>query len=38
MFAYSGMGCPKDGLLPLPLTTRIHMHTPSPCRVCQLQH
>ena len=26
-----GVGCPGDGLLPVPLTGRIPMHTPSPC-------
>ena len=35
---YSGAGCPRDGLLPLPLTRCIHMHTPSACWVCRLQH
>ena len=29
---------PRDGLLPVPLTRCIQMHTPSPCWVCQLQH
>ena len=31
-------GCPGDGLLPMPLTRCIQMHTPSPCWVCRLQH
>ena len=26
-----GVGCPRDGLLPVPLTRCIQMHTPSPC-------
>ena len=26
-----GVGCPGDGLLPVPLTRGIQMHTPSPC-------
>ena len=26
-----GVGCPGDGLLPVPLTRCIQMHTPSPC-------
>ena len=26
-----GVGCPGDGLLPVPLTRGIPMHTPSPC-------
>ena len=26
-----GIGCPGDGLLPVPLTRCIQMHTPSPC-------
>ena len=26
-----GVGCPADGLLPVPLTRGIQMHTPSPC-------
>ena len=26
-----GVGCPGDGLLPMPLTRCIPMHTPSPC-------
>jgi len=33
-----GVGCPGDGLLPVPLTRCIQMHTPSPCWVCRLQH
>ena len=33
-----GVGCPGDGLLPVPLTRGIQMHTPSPCWVCRLQH
>ena len=33
-----GVGCPRDGLLPVPLTRCVQMHTPSPCWVCQLQH
>ena len=37
-FDYSGIGCPRDGLLPVPLTRCIQMHTPSPCWVCRLQH
>ena len=28
-----GVGCPGDGLLPVPLTRCIQMHTPSPCRL-----
>ena len=32
------VGCPGDGLLPVPLTRCIQMHTPSPCWVCRLQH
>ena len=38
LFDYSGVGCSGDGLLPMPLTRCIQMHTPSPCWVCQLQH
>ena len=34
----TGVGCPRDGLLPVPLTRCIQMHTPSPCWVCRLQH
>ena len=26
-----GVGCPGDGLVPVPLTRCIQMHTPSPC-------
>ena len=37
-FGYSGVGCPGDGLLPMPLTRCIQMHTPSPSWVCRLQH
>ena len=37
LFDYSMVGCPGDGLLPVPLTTCIPMHTPSPCWVCRLQ-
>ena len=33
-----GVGCPGDGLLPVPLTRCIQMHTRSPCGVCLLQH
>ena len=33
-----GVGRPADGLLPVPLTRCIQMHTPSPCWVCRLQH
>ena len=33
-----GVGRPGDGLLPVPLTRCIQMHTPSPCWVCRLQH
>ena len=33
-----GVGCPGDGLLSVPLTRCIQMHTPSPCPVCRLQH
>ena len=29
-----GVGYPRDGLLPVPLTRCIQMHTPSPCWVC----
>ena len=29
-----GVGCPGDGLSPVPLTRCIQMHTPSPCGVC----
>ena len=32
-----GVGRPRDGLLPVPLTRGIQMHTPSPW-VCRLQH
>ena len=32
------VSCPGDGLLPVPLTRCIQMHTPSPCWVCRLQH
>ena len=28
-----GVGCPRDGLFPVPLTRCIQMHTPSPCGV-----
>ena len=28
---YFVVGCPRDGLLPVPLTRCIQMHTPSPC-------
>ena len=38
MFDYSRVGCLGDGLLPVPLTRCIQMHTPSPCWVCRLQH
>ena len=38
LFDYSRVGCPGDGLLPVPLTRCIQMHTPSPCWVCRLQH
>ena len=31
LFDNSGVGCPGDGLLPVPLTRCIQMHTPSPC-------
>ena len=31
-----GVGCPGDGLLPVPLTRCIQMQTPSPCWVCRL--
>ena len=31
-----GVGRPGDGLLPVPLTRCIQMHTPSPCGVCRL--
>ena len=27
----SGVSCPRDGLLPVPLTRCMQMHTPSPC-------
>ena len=37
-FTTPRVGCPGDGLLPVPLTRCIQMHTPSPCRVCRLQH
>ena len=30
-----GVGCPRDGLLPVHLTKCIQMHTPSPCWVCR---
>ena len=33
-----GVGRPRDGLLPVPLTRCIQMHTPRPCGVCRLQH
>ena len=33
-----GVGRPGDGLLPVPLSRCIQMHTPSPCWVCRLQH
>ena len=33
-----GVGCPKDGLLPVLLTRCLQMHTPSPCWVYRLQH
>ena len=33
-----GFGCPRDGLLPVPLTKCIQRHTTSPCWVCRLQH
>ena len=33
-----GVGCPGDGLSPVPLTRCIQMHTPSPRWVCCLQH
>ena len=33
-----GVSCPKDGLLPGPLTRCTQMHTPSPCGICRLQH
>ena len=29
-----GVGCPGDGLVPVPLTRCIQMHTPSPVWVC----
>ena len=32
-----GVGCPGDGLLPVPLTRCIQTHTPSPCGVCRLR-
>ena len=32
------VGCPRDGLLPVPLTRCLQMHTPSPSWVCRLQH
>ena len=38
LFDYSGVGCPRDGLLPMPLTRCIQMRNPSPCWVCRLQH
>ena len=34
LFDYSGVGRPGDGLLPVPLTRCIQMHTASPCWVC----
>ena len=34
----SGVGCPRDNLLPMPLTRCIQMNTQSPCWVCRLQH
>ena len=37
-FDYPRVGCPRDGLLPVPLTRCIQLHTPSPCWVCRLQH
>ena len=30
---YSRVGCPGEGLLPVPLTKCIQMHPPSPCWV-----
>ena len=33
-----GVGHPGDGLLPVPLTRCIQVHTLSPCWVCRLQH
>ena len=33
-----GVGRPGDGLLPVPLTRCIQMHTARPCWVCRLQH
>ena len=33
-----GVSCPGDGLLPVPLTRCIQMHTPSPCWVCRFHH
>ena len=33
-----GWAVPETGLLPVPLTRCIQMHTPSPCWVCRLQH
>ena len=33
-----GVGRPRDGLLPMPLTRCIQMHTPSLGGVCRLQH
>ena len=38
LFDYSRVGCPGDGLLPVPLTRCSQMHTPSPCQVCRLRH
>ena len=38
LFDYPGVGCPGDGLLPVPLTRCIQMHTPNACWVCRLQH
>ena len=32
LFDFSRFGCPGDGLLPVPLTRCIQMHTPSPCK------
>ena len=31
LFDYFGVGCARDGLLPMPLTRCIQMHTPRPC-------
>ena len=33
-----GVCCPGDGLLPVPLSRCILVHTLSPCWVCRLQH